>query len=199
MHSLNSSLRIFSISFTPSSPLYANPQSVGLPTQTKSAPRASALKISVPCLTPPSTCTGIFPCTASTTSGRASNVASAPFSCLPPWFDTTTPSTPWWTASSASSPVAIPLTHTSISGLQTSFSHAMSRSQFSVGFAACEWKVTGPEGATHFPFSIRPGLEGPCDSDRSGVFSSPSTTSSCSAGSSSCAKFATLKCGGSLN
>jgi len=86
-------------------------------------------------------------------------VADGPSSCLPPWFETTIPSTPCCTAKRASSPVVTPLTQTSILGLHSSFSQAMSRSQFSVGFAACEWKVTGPEGRIHPPFSYRPGFE----------------------------------------
>lgn len=55
MQSLISSMNSFKQSSTPACPLYARPQSTGLPIQTKSAPSARALKTSVPCLTPPST------------------------------------------------------------------------------------------------------------------------------------------------
>lgn len=50
----------------------AKPQMMGLPTKTALAPRARALRTSVPFLTPPSRKTSTFPSTASTISGRTS-------------------------------------------------------------------------------------------------------------------------------
>lgn len=50
----------------------------------------------------------------------------------------------------ASSPVAMPLTQTSISGWHSFFSQSMSSSQDSVGLAACVWNVIGPSGFTLF-------------------------------------------------
>ncbi len=145
IQSRTSSMSSLRQSSTPAWPLYAKPHSTGLPIQQKSAPSASALKISVPCRIPPSTCTGTCPLTAATTSGSASSVARAPLSWRPPWFDTMMPCTPWWTANSASSAVAMPLTQTSI-GAQTDLSHGMDSSHESVGLAACVWNVMGPVG-----------------------------------------------------
>lgn len=50
----------------------AKPQMIGLPTNTALAPRARALRMSVPFRTPPSRKTSTFPSTASTISGRTS-------------------------------------------------------------------------------------------------------------------------------
>ena len=84
IHRRNSLCMVSSMSLTPASPSYYNatsarpyqktikesrgsvaltarPQIAGLPTQQHSAPSASALKISVPDLNPPSTCTLIRP------------------------------------------------------------------------------------------------------------------------------------------
>ena len=79
---------------------------------TATAPSASAFSTSLPRRTPPSTSTGTAPPTASTTSGSTSSVADDPSSCRPPWFDTTTPSTPCDTATSASSAVITPFAST---------------------------------------------------------------------------------------
>ncbi len=89
---------------------------------------------------------GIFPLATDTISGSASSVANAPLSCRPPWFETTIPETRCWRARRASSAVAMPLTHTSISGAHCWVSQAMSRDQFRVGLAAWVWKVMGPVG-----------------------------------------------------
>ncbi|GMP71837.1 hypothetical protein CsSME_00030095 [Camellia sinensis var. sinensis] len=61
--SSNSSRSIWSTFLTPASPSAANENT----TDTPDAPRANALKTSVPRRTPPSTKTGTRPCTALTT------------------------------------------------------------------------------------------------------------------------------------
>ena len=78
----------------PPAPAAARPQRAGRPTSTASAPRASAIATSTPRRMPPSTRTVARPATASTTSGRASPVASARSSWRPPWLETTTPGRP---------------------------------------------------------------------------------------------------------
>ena len=57
IHRLKSSYKILSIFSTPACPLYAKPQIAGRPTQTHCAPRACAMKISLPRRIPPSMCT----------------------------------------------------------------------------------------------------------------------------------------------
>mmetsp|Transcript_19966 Transcript_19966/g.58321 ORF Transcript_19966/g.58321 Transcript_19966/m.58321 type:complete len:206 (+) Transcript_19966:440-1057(+) len=114
---------------TPSSPEWARPQTYGRPISTARAPRARALRASVPRQTPPSRYTSQRPATAWTTSGRASMVAGTVSSWRAPWFDTRMPSTPCFTASRASSAVITPLTTIFI--LVTVLSHSMS-SQFRV-------------------------------------------------------------------
>lgn len=108
----------------------ASPQSTGRPRKTAVAPRAKAFRTSVPLLTPPSRYTSHLPATADTTSDSTSSythnichrtrseillkrvcvcvlgsltVAGTPSSCLAPWLDTRIPSTPWISASNASS------------------------------------------------------------------------------------------------
>ena len=76
----------------------------------RSRPCASALAMSVPRRKPESTSTGTLPPTASRISGRASMVERPLSSARPPWFDTTMPSSPFSTASLASSAVIRPLT-----------------------------------------------------------------------------------------
>ena len=98
------------VDHAPSSPAAARPQHAGRPTSTAVAPRASALKISVPRRNPPSTSTGTRPSTASTISGSTVIGAWTESSCRPPWFETTIPSTPTSTPIRASSAVMIPLT-----------------------------------------------------------------------------------------
>ena len=74
------------------------------------APKASALKISVPRRMPPSMNTGMRPPTAATISGRHSMVERRVSSPRPPWFDTTMPSAPACMASTASSGDTMPFT-----------------------------------------------------------------------------------------
>src|SRR5262245_30585614 len=107
--STSSRLRMSRTLSTPAWPKAASPQMYGRPMQMPLAPRASALKISVPRRNPPSMRTGSLPWTPSTTSGRHSIVPRPPSCARPPWFDTMIPSTPWRTASSASSRVSMPL------------------------------------------------------------------------------------------
>src|SRR6266568_1587795 len=94
---------------TPASPASANPYTYGRPMHTAAAPRARALNTSAPVRTPESSSTGTRPPTASTTAGSASSVAIAPSTCRPPWFDTTSPSTPASSARRASSGWSMPL------------------------------------------------------------------------------------------
>ena len=70
----NSRRRIFRTASTLGCSKAANPHASGRPIPTAVAPRASALKTSVPRLMPPSTSTGILPSAPSTTSGRLSIV-----------------------------------------------------------------------------------------------------------------------------
>jgi hypothetical protein len=72
--------------------LTAKPQIGTLPTKQKQAPSASALKISVPLLIPPSIAMGIFPAATGAHSLKASSVAGALSNCLPPWLEIITPS-----------------------------------------------------------------------------------------------------------
>ena len=110
------------------------------------APSASATRASVPRRTPPSNSTGSAPPTASTTSGSASRLATAPSSCRPPWLDTTIPSTPCSTARVASSAVRMPLS--TIGRLVCAPSQARSAqvTVWSNDWAACsaiaEWPVS---------------------------------------------------------
>src|SRR2546425_4695046 len=108
MASFSSSRMDSSIRRTPFSPPTASAQRYGRPTSTALAPRARALRTSLPRRTPPSISTSILPLTASTTSGRASSVPGAPSSCRPPWLETMMPSTPASTARPASSAVTTP-------------------------------------------------------------------------------------------
>ena len=114
----------------PASPAAATPYKVARPTSTPFAPSASALTMSEPRRKPPSIITTASPA-ASTISGSASIVASEPSSWRPPWFDTTTPSAPWSSASRVSSAVSTPLI--SIGPPHAFLMKAMS-SQFSIGF-----------------------------------------------------------------
>lgn len=82
--------------------LTANPQIAGRPARQKSAPRARALKISVPRRIPPSTAMGILPFATGTISRRTSRVEGTLSSWRPPWFEITIPSKPYFMASSAS-------------------------------------------------------------------------------------------------
>uniref|UniRef100_A0A0A9DNW2 Uncharacterized protein n=1 Tax=Arundo donax TaxID=35708 RepID=A0A0A9DNW2_ARUDO len=75
MVSSNSSRIIRSTLLTPASPAAASENTTGLPMKTPAAPRASALKTSVPRRTPPSRNTGIWPRAALTTSSSALMVA----------------------------------------------------------------------------------------------------------------------------
>ena len=76
--------------------------------QTARAPNASALTTSVPRRKSESTSTGMRPSTASRISGSASMVERPLSSARPPWLDTTMPSSPLSTASTASSAVISP-------------------------------------------------------------------------------------------
>jgi hypothetical protein len=58
--------------------LTASPQIGTLPINTKSAPNANALKMSLPLLTPPSKAIGILPLTTEAQSRRLSSVAGTP-------------------------------------------------------------------------------------------------------------------------
>ncbi|CAA7401199.1 unnamed protein product [Spirodela intermedia] len=89
MVSSNSSLRISTTLLTPCSPFAARPKTTGLPTWTHDkrekgltitalAPRAKALKTSVPRRMPPSKRTGTDPATASTTCQDLTMFACAP-------------------------------------------------------------------------------------------------------------------------
>uniref|UniRef100_A0A1A9VII1 Uncharacterized protein n=1 Tax=Glossina austeni TaxID=7395 RepID=A0A1A9VII1_GLOAU len=70
--SSKSFLSTASIPLTPVSPSQAKPHRAGRPTKTILAPKAKALNISLPCLTPPSNITVNLSPTALTTSGKAS-------------------------------------------------------------------------------------------------------------------------------
>jgi hypothetical protein len=72
----NSSCSITNSARTPASPSTARPQNTGRPISTARAPRARALNTSVLRRMPPSIYTSAWPATASTTSGKASMVAS---------------------------------------------------------------------------------------------------------------------------
>lgn len=100
----------------------------GLPTQTHSAPSASATKISLPLRKPPSTCT---PKPNRLATGAhsisASMVGGTPSNCLPPWLLINTPSHPYLAANSTSSLVRMPLIQICIFVL--CLSHGMSRVQ----------------------------------------------------------------------
>lgn len=81
---LNSSYNILIIFSTPYYPPQAKLNTLGLPTNTQSAPRATALKISFPLLTPPSTYTSHFPLHTLAISSNTSIGANAPSNYLPP-------------------------------------------------------------------------------------------------------------------
>lgn len=68
----SSFFKMFMTCSTPSCPLTVSPYKAGLPMKTIEAPKASALKTSVPCLTPPSKNIGIFPLITLAISGSAS-------------------------------------------------------------------------------------------------------------------------------
>ena len=72
------------------------------------APSASARKMSCPVRTPESSRISFCPPIASATFGSAEMVEGAPSSWRPPWFDTTTPSAPVFSASRASSGSRMP-------------------------------------------------------------------------------------------
>ena len=94
---------------TPAYPSVANPQRIGLPMKTASAPRANALRISVPLLTPPSKNIGIFfPFRASEISFSDSKVEIVVSNCLAPWLETKIASAPFYMAMRASSLHMIP-------------------------------------------------------------------------------------------
>lgn len=82
--------------------LTAKPQIAGRPARQKSAPRARALKISVPRRIPPSTAMGNLPFATGTISRRTSRVEGTLSSWRPPWLEITIPSKPYFMASSAS-------------------------------------------------------------------------------------------------
>ena len=111
---LLSSLFKMEITFsTPAQPLVARPKRIGLPTKTRSAPRAIAFKTSVPLLTPPSKQISVFdPYRAYTISGNASIVVSVVSRFLAPWLLTQTASQPASLAISASSAHIMPLAMT---------------------------------------------------------------------------------------
>mmetsp|Transcript_2440 Transcript_2440/g.8579 ORF Transcript_2440/g.8579 Transcript_2440/m.8579 type:complete len:218 (-) Transcript_2440:579-1232(-) len=106
----SSSFMSLSTCLTPSSPECARPHTTGLPMNTALAPSAKALITSVPRITPPSRYTSARPPTAETMAGSTSMVAGTVSSCRAPWLLTQMPSTPWRTASSASSGVMTPFT-----------------------------------------------------------------------------------------
>src|SRR3954452_20532596 len=104
-----SAIRFWINSSTPRCPPTARAYAYGRPMRTASAPRATAFSTSAAQRMPPSintTASG----SASRTSTSASSAATAPSTWRPPWFDTTTPSMPWSSASCASSAVSTPLT-----------------------------------------------------------------------------------------
>ncbi len=72
------------------------------------APAATALTMSLPRRTPPSQMISVRPPTASATGATSVNVAGAPSSWRPPWFDSAMASTPASAASTASSTVCMP-------------------------------------------------------------------------------------------
>lgn len=72
----------------------ARPQMAILPTKTKSAPSATALKISEPRRKPPSMAMRVLPLAIGAISRRMSIVAGVVSSCRPPWFEMMIPSTP---------------------------------------------------------------------------------------------------------
>lgn len=74
--------------------LTARPQMAILPTKTKSAPSATALKISEPRRKPPSMAMRVLPLAIGAISRRMSIVAGVVSNCRPPWFDMMIPSTP---------------------------------------------------------------------------------------------------------
>jgi hypothetical protein len=80
----------------------AEPPRYGRPTPTALAPIASALTMSVPRRKPLSIKTGMRPFSAATISVNMSIVAGTPSLTRPPWFETTTASTPCSAASTAS-------------------------------------------------------------------------------------------------
>mmetsp|Transcript_86600 Transcript_86600/g.220631 ORF Transcript_86600/g.220631 Transcript_86600/m.220631 type:complete len:272 (+) Transcript_86600:229-1044(+) len=87
--------------------------------------------MSVPRRMPPSTNTSSLPARpappkAAVTSARTSSVGRAWSSCLPPWFEITMPSRPFWAANTASSPVCTPLSTSFILPAVTERSHARS-------------------------------------------------------------------------
>src|SRR3990170_154225 len=104
--------------------------------RTALAPRASALRMSVPRRMPPSRRTSHRPCTASTTSGSASIVAGAPSSWRPPWFETMMPAMPWSRAMRASSAVMMPLSRTGSEVTERSQSMSLQLSEGSMRWPA---------------------------------------------------------------
>lgn len=103
--------------------LTASPQNGIRPMKQKSAPKASALKISEPRRIPPSTAIGIRPLAIGAQTRRASSVDGMPSSWRPPWLEMTTPLTLYLRASSISSGV-VTICHT-ISGWSPCFTTAM--------------------------------------------------------------------------
>lgn len=74
--------------------LTARPHMAILPTKTKSAPSATALKISEPRRKPPSMAMRVLPLAIGAISRRISIVAGVVSSCRPPWLEMMIPSTP---------------------------------------------------------------------------------------------------------
>ena len=113
MASFNSSCNISSTFSTPFCPPAASPHKTALPRNTALAPRAKALRISVPLRTPPSKKTSTFlPWHAWMTSSRTSIVAGVVSSWRAPWLETKIASAPCYKAMRASSAHMIPLATT---------------------------------------------------------------------------------------
>jgi hypothetical protein len=79
-------------------PSTASAYKYGRPISTAEAPSASAFSTSVPRRTPPSNSTGMRPWHTSTTSGKASMAGITVSIPLAPWFETTIPCTPAFSA-----------------------------------------------------------------------------------------------------
>src|ERR687886_367448 len=105
----SSSSRISSIRTRPAVPPAARPQPWSRPRATTSAPIATALRMSLPRWTPPSTTIRALPWTTETISASMSMLPRAWSSWRPPWLETQITSTPCWRAISASSAVWTPL------------------------------------------------------------------------------------------
>ena len=95
--------------FTPSSPATAAADSIGRPTKTKDAPRASAFSTSLPRRMPPSYIT-VMPPASRAISARLRRPEIVPSNCRPPWLDTMMPSAPASRHMRASSGEMMPFT-----------------------------------------------------------------------------------------